>query len=86
MKQTTNTAPTVGVSKWLTVEQFASEYGYSLKQVYTFTRNNVIPHYKPSGRLIKFKRTEVDEWVERGRIKSKSEREAEAEEYLNARS
>lgn len=62
------TAPTMGTSKWLTVEQFASEYGYSVKQVYTFTRNKIIPHYKPSGRLIKFKRTEVDEWVERGKI------------------
>ena len=74
------TAPTAGVSKWLTVEQFASEYGYSVKQVYTFTRNKIIPHYKERGRL-KFKRTEVDEWVKRGLVKSNSEIEEDDEVF-----
>ena len=85
MKKSTTT-PTAGADEWLTIQQFSREYGYSVKQAYTFTRNNVIRHYKPNGRMILFKRAEVNEWVRRGLVKSKSELEAEAEEYLNARS
>lgn len=75
-----NTTAINGEGEWLTVRQVSSEYGYSLSTIYKFTHNNVIPHYKERGRL-KFKRTEVDEWVKRGLVKSNSEIEEDDEVF-----
>ena len=75
-----NTTAINGEDEWLTVRQVSSEYGYSLSTIYKFTHNNVIPHYKERGRL-KFKRTEVDEWVKRGLVKSNSEIEEDDEVF-----
>lgn len=40
-----------------------------------------IPHYKPRGKNIYFKRTELEDWALQGRVKTWHEIEQEAKDY-----
>jgi excisionase family DNA binding protein len=52
----------------LTVEGLMDYTGFSRKQIYKLTSTRRIPHYKPSGRKLFFKKDEIDEWITRGRV------------------
>ena len=52
----------------LTVEGLMDYTGFSQKQIYKLTSTRAIPHYKPSGRKLFFKKDEIDEWITRGRV------------------
>ena len=52
----------------LTVEDVINYTGFSQKQIYKLTSTRTIPHYKPSGRKLFFKKDEIDEWITRGRV------------------
>ena len=52
----------------LTVEGLMDYSGFSRKQIYKLTSTRRIPHYKPSGRKLFFKKDEIDEWITRGRV------------------
>jgi excisionase family DNA binding protein len=52
----------------LTVDEVVNYTGFSQKQIYKLTSTRQIPHYKPSGRKLFFKKNEIDEWITRGRI------------------
>jgi excisionase family DNA binding protein len=52
----------------LTVDGLIEYTGFSQKQIYKLTSTRVIPHYKPSGRKLFFKKDEIDEWITRGRV------------------
>ena len=52
----------------LTVEDLMDYTDFSQKQIYKLTSTRQIPHYKPSGRKLFFKKNEIDEWITRGRI------------------
>jgi len=49
----------------------SKSYGYKL------TCRNIIPYYKPNGKLIYFSKIELDKWILRGKNKSIDELEAE---------
>ena len=51
-----------------TVDEVVNYTGFSQKQIYKLTSTRQIPHYKPSGRKLFFKKNEIDEWITRGRI------------------
>lgn len=50
---------------WLSVEQIAQHLGVSKDAIYKWIDRKGIPCYKV-GRLWKFQRSEVDEWVRSG--------------------
>ena len=52
----------------LTVDEVINYTGFSQKQIYKLTSTRAIPHYKPSGRKLFFKKDEIDEWISRGRV------------------
>ena len=52
----------------LTVDEVVNYTGFSQKQIYKLTSTRAIPHYKPSGRKLFFKKDEIDEWISRGRV------------------
>ena len=52
----------------LTVEDVVNYTGFSQKQIYKLTSTRTIPHYKPSGRKLFFKKDEIDELITRGRV------------------
>ncbi len=51
--------------RWLSVEEIAEYLGISKDTVYVWITNKGLPGHR-IGRLWKFKRSEVDEWVHRG--------------------
>ena len=66
----------------LTVDEVISYTGFSQKQIYKLTSTRAIPHYKPSGRKLFFKKDELDEWITQGRVKPLSELIDESQVYL----
>ena len=54
----------------------------SQSHLYKLTSTGAIPHYKPNGKKIYFKRSEVDEWLLRNRTASSEEIENKATDYL----
>ena len=63
----------------LTVDDLIDYTGYSQKQIYKLTSTRAIPHYKPNGRKLFFKRNEVDNRNTQGRIKPMSELDDETQ-------
>ena len=57
----------------LTVDDLIDYTDFSQKQIYKLTSTRAIPHYKPNGRKLFFKRNEVDAWITQGRIKPMNE-------------
>ena len=42
----------------------ASDYtGFSRSYLYKLTSSGTIPHYKPTGKMLYFRKSELDEWV-----------------------
>jgi len=54
----------------------------SHSHLYKLTSGNFINHYKPNGKKIYFKRTELDIWLLRNRQSSKDEIDQLAADYL----
>ncbi len=57
----------------------------SQSHMYKLTCSRKIPHYSPTGKLIYFKRTELDEWVLKKRRSSQEEINIEASAFLKKR-
>ena len=50
--------------------------------LYKLISASLIPHYKPGGKILCFKKSELDDWALRNRVKTNQEIEAVADEYL----
>jgi excisionase family DNA binding protein len=61
------------IKEFLTVEEIADYLGLSKSAVYKITSKKEIPYYNPGGKKIYFKKTEVDAWIESGRVTPDSE-------------
>jgi len=53
----------------------------SKSKMYKHTSSNKIPYYKPEGKLIFFKKEELDTWLLRNRQSSNDELQREATKY-----
>jgi excisionase family DNA binding protein len=77
------TAPTYYFKEALTVEE-ASEYtGLSSGTLYVLTHERSIPFYKPLGKKIYFKRSELDVFMFRNKQSANYELSAAADAILN---
>ncbi|HCY77511.1 MAG TPA: DNA-binding protein [Ignavibacteriales bacterium] len=56
--------------------------GFSKSYLYKLTHRREIPFYCPQGKLIFFKRSEIELWLLKNKRKSKSEIETESQNYL----
>lgn len=54
----------------------------STSHLYRLTSTSCIPYYKPNGKKLYFKRTELDQWLLRNRVITKDEIETQAANYL----
>lgn len=61
------------LKEFMTVDEIADYLGLSKSAVYKITSKKEIPFYNPGGKKIYFKRTEVDAWIEAGRVTPDSE-------------
>ena len=59
--------------KVLTFEEFCAYAGFSGSHGYKLTSANEIAFYRPHGKLIYFERSDVEKWLLRNRVKSRSE-------------
>lgn len=62
----------------MTVSQVATLTGMSKQTIYHLTHTRQIPYYKPSGKLLFFKREEVEAWLLRNRVNTAEETERAA--------
>ncbi len=56
-------------SKPLTFKEACAYLGYAPSYLYKLTYRKIIPHYKPTGKVIFFSKNEIDEWIFRSRIR-----------------
>lgn len=54
--------------KPLTFKEACAYLGYAPSYLYKLTYRNVIPHYKPTGKMIFFSKNELDEWIYKGNV------------------
>ena len=54
----------------------------SQSHIYKLTSAGNIPHYKPNGKKLYFKRSELDTWLLRNRCATQDEIEQQAADYL----
>jgi excisionase family DNA binding protein len=58
------------MEKLLTAKQLSDILGVDLSTVYLWTHTEFIPHYK-LGRALRFRETDVRDWVERRKIQGR---------------
>ncbi|MEW6506160.1 MAG: helix-turn-helix domain-containing protein [Bacteroidota bacterium] len=63
--------------KPLTFKEACSYLGYAPSYLYKLTYRKVIPHYKPTGKMIFFSKNEIDEWI----FRSSDERKVMNDEF-----
>jgi excisionase family DNA binding protein len=66
----------------MTAKELADYLSISMSQVYKLTHNREIPFYKPGGKHLYFKKSEINEWVTKFRIKTDYELEEEAVNHM----
>lgn len=66
----------------LNADELAEFIGLSKSYIYKLTHRRELPHYKPSGKKLFFKTSEVLEWLKKNRISTNQELEAQASNYL----
>ncbi len=54
----------------------------SKSYLYKLTAGNLIPHYKPQGKMLYFEKSELEAWLRQNPIKTKTQIEQEAQRYI----
>ena len=69
----------------LSFEEASRFLNLSKSYLYKLTSGNLIPHYKPQGKMLYFEKTELEAWLRRNPIRTQAQTEAEAQKYVLAR-
>lgn len=67
----------------LNIDEVSLYTGYEKSYLYKLTSEAKIPHFKPGGKSIFFKREEINEWLTRNPIRTRYQIEDEANQILN---
>ena len=62
----------------LSLDDVAEYTGLSKSHLYKLTHRHDIPFSKPNGKTLYFKKTEIEQWLLRNRVKTNDEIESEA--------
>ena len=54
----------------------------SKSYLYKLTSGNLIPHYKPQGKMLFFERADLEAWLRQNPIKTQAQIEQEAQKYI----
>lgn len=60
-------------SDFLNVREAAQYLGFTVNYVYKLTSAHQIPFFRPSGRKVIFRRSELDKWVDDSRVPTSDE-------------
>jgi len=66
----------------LDFNECASYINQSRSYLYKLTSQGLIPHYKPNGKKIYFKRSELDEWMLRNKSYSSDEMAEQVDNHM----
>ena len=69
----------------LSFEEASRFLNLSKSYLYKLTSGNLIPHYKPQGKMLNFEKTELEAWLRQNPIRTQAQTEAEAQKYVLAR-
>lgn len=69
----------------LSFEEASRFLNLSKSYLYKLTSGNLIPHYKPQGKMLYFEKTELEAWLRQNPVKTQAQTEAEAQKYVLAR-
>lgn len=69
----------------LSFEEASRFLNLSKSYLYKLTSGNLIPHYKPQGKMLYFEKTELEAWLRQNPIRTHAQTEAEAQKYVLAR-
>ncbi|MBC8988403.1 helix-turn-helix domain-containing protein [Pedobacter sp. N36a] len=75
------------MENFISIKGLSDQLGLSKSYIYKLSSGNILPKYCPSGKLIFFKKSEVEAWLESHRIASQAELESEIDltNYRNGR-
>lgn len=65
----------------LNVQELSDYIGMSTSSIYKLVYNNVIPFYKPNGKILYFDREEINTWLRRNKSQSISQIQQQALDY-----
>lgn len=65
----------------LTTDEAAMYTGMSKAYIYKMTMRKELPYYKPGGKLVYFKRSELDAWITANRVSTDEELTEAAQRY-----
>ena len=65
----------------LTSDEAARYLGISKSYLYKLTMRQLIPHYKPMGKMCYFNRHELEAWLQSNRVATEEEINREAQAY-----
>ena len=63
----------------LSFEEASRFLNLSKSYLYKLTSGNLIPHYKPQGKMLYFEKTELEAWLRQNPIRTQAQTEAEAQ-------
>lgn len=67
----------------LTFNEASMLLDLSKSYLYKLTHSRQIPHYKPNGKKIYFKRSDLENWLFRNRVSTADELEHQAEKLIS---
>lgn len=65
----------------INVQELSDYIGMSTSSIYKLVYNNVIPFYKPNGKILYFDREEINTWLRQNKSQSASQIEQQALNY-----
>jgi excisionase family DNA binding protein len=65
----------------LTSDEAAAYMGISKSYLYKLTMKQLIPHYKPMGKMCYFNRVELESWLQSNRVATTDEISQQAQTY-----
>ena len=68
-----------GEKQVMNLDQLCAYTGLSKSFIYKKTSENLIPYFRPTGKILFFEKSLIDDWILRNRVKTQDEIKAESE-------
>ena len=69
----------------LSFDEASKFLNLSKSYLYKLTSGNLIPHYKPQGKMLYFEKADLEAWLRQNPIKTQMQIEQEAQRYILAK-
>ena len=63
-------------------EEASAFLSLSKSYLYKLTSGNLIPHYKPQGKMLYFEKSELEAWLLQNPVKTRQQIDVEAQRYV----